>query len=266
VTAQSATALHEGIAVLRGGRHVVAFTGAGASTESGLPDFRSPGGVWASIDPSKVASRSAAQRWPKQFYEFYRARLEMLAQAAPNPAHLALARLERAGRLRSVITQNVDGLHQRAGSRHVIELHGNLREAACLRCRRVFPIARIREALDADTLPQCDACGGMLKPNVVLFEEALPEPAWEAALAAARRCDVMVVIGSSLLVTPAAYVPSEAVEHGARLIIVNREPTPYDDAAVVLLRGDAGRFVPALVDAVVGGRDAGEEGLAHAPN
>jgi NAD-dependent deacetylase len=273
VTAESHDALAGAIAVLRGARHAVAFTGAGVSTESGLPDFRSPDGVWASFDPLKVASLSALHRRPKEFYAFYRARLEQLAQAAPNAAHRALVRLERAGRLHTVITQNVDGLHQLAGSRRVIELHGNLREAACLRCRRVFPIARVRDALDQDALPLCPHCEGLLKPNVVLFEEVLPEDAWAAAMDAALRCDVMIVVGSSLQVTPAAYVPGEAVEHGARLVIVNREPTACDDVAFAVLRGEAGCVLPALVDAVVDARvpdldarDGGEEGFRRAPN
>jgi NAD-dependent deacetylase len=253
-------------AAVRGARRMVAFTGAGVSTESGLPDFRSPGGMWASIDPVKVASRSAALRSPKRFYEFYRTRLEMLAFAAPNPAHIALARLEQAGMLRTIVTQNVDGLHQLAGSRSVVELHGNLRESACMSCDRVFSIALVRGALDAGTLPACETCGGMLKPNVVLFEEPLPEPAWKAAMDAALGCDVMLVVGSSLLVTPAAYVVHEAVEHGARLIIVNREVTPCDGSALAVLRGDAGRFVPALVEAAIGVSTDGEEGFSHAPN
>jgi NAD-dependent deacetylase len=249
-----------------GARRLVAFTGAGASTESGLPDFRSPGGLWSSIDPTKVASRSAALRDPARFYDFYRARLEMLARAEPNAVHVALARLEHSGRLGAVITQNVDGLHQRAGSRRVIELHGNLREAACLACGRVAPIAQVRDALGAGSLPRCGACGGLLKPNVVLFEELLPMAAWQAAIEAVRACDVLLIIGSSLLVTPAAHVPSEALQGGARLIIVNREATPYDADAAAVLRGEAGRFVPELVDAVLRSAAPGEEGSSHAPN
>jgi NAD-dependent protein deacetylase/lipoamidase len=266
MTTQAHSGLDAAIAAAARARHIVAFTGAGVSTESGLPDFRSPGGIWSTIDPSKVATRSAALSAPTQFYEFYRARLEMLATAAPNPAHLALARWEHAGTLRSVVTQNVDSLHQQAGSRRVIELHGNLREAACLVCRRVFPVARIRESLDAGTLPECAACGGMLKPNVVLFGEVLPEAEWAAAMEAARQCDVVLVVGSSLLVTPAAYVVHEALQHGARLIIVNREATSLDGAAAAVLRGDAGRILPELVDAVIGTPASGEEGFRVAPN
>lgn len=237
-------------ALLRAARRAVALTGAGVSTESGLPDFRSPGGIWASVDPMAIASRTALERRPREFYEFYRARLERLARAAPNPAHHALARLERVGRLHAVITQNVDGLHQAAGSRAVIELHGNLREAVCTRCDWIGPIARIRGALDRGQVPRCERCGAVLKPNVVLFEDLMPQRPWEAAMQAARRCDLMLIVGSSLQVTPAASLPGEAHAGGARLVIVNREATPYDAAAAVTLRGEAGQILPAIVDAV----------------
>lgn len=258
MTAASAAAL------LRTAGRAVALTGAGISTESGLPDFRSPGGLWANVDPMTIASRSALERRPEAFYEFYRHRLSKLGQAQPNAGHAALAALERAGRLHAVITQNVDGLHQAAGSRQVIELHGNLREAACTGCGAIGPISLIVRALEAGALPRCRGCEGVLKPNVVLFEDLMPEGPWQRAVLAARACDVMLVVGSSLQVTPAAYLPQETLDRGGRLIIVNREATPYDRLATVTIEEDAGQVLPRMVAVLCTG--AQEEGSFQAPN
>ncbi len=224
----------------------VALTGAGISTESGLPDFRSTGGVWSQHNPLEVATLSAFRRSPQRFYDFYRTRLTKLATALPNPAHHALARLEHEGVMRTVVTQNVDGLHQAAGSRRVIELHGNLREAACVDCDWVGPIAAVVDALDHGRFPRCEVCAGPLKPNVVLFEELLPEGAYRAAEAECEQADVLLVVGSSLQVTPAAWLPEVAHRHGAAVIIINEEPTPLDDLAAVVLRERAGRALPAV--------------------
>ncbi len=250
--------------LLRSARRVVALTGAGISTESGLPDFRSAGGIWDGVDPMAVASRSAFEQTPDVFYAFYRRRLERLGGAAPNPAHLALAALERACRLRTVITQNVDGLHQAAGTSTAIELHGNLREAVCTGCGRVGPITLLSDALDAGRLPRCEGCRRLLKPNVVLFEDLLPERAWLAALLAARASDVMLVVGSSLQVAPAATLPQETLDHGGRLIIVNREPTPYDGQAAVTIHGEAGWALPEIVAACLTAAQ-GEEAPSSTP-
>ncbi len=231
-------------------RSVVALTGAGVSTESGLPDFRSPGGLWAQWDPQDVATLSAFRATPHRFYDFYRARLANLAAARPNEAHYALARLEQRGGLHAVITQNIDGLHQAAGSHRVIELHGNLREAICVDCRAIGPIALIAEALDEGHLPQCARCTGALKPNVVLFEELLPEAAYREAERACTQADALLVVGSSLQVTPAAWLPRAAHAQGAALVIINDEPTPLDHLARVVVRGRAGVVLPALVHAI----------------
>lgn len=228
----------------------IALTGAGMSTESGLPDFRSPGGLWGEDDPVEVATLSAFRRTPEKFYDFYRRRLVRLAGAVPNAGHQALAQLEASGRLGAIITQNVDGLHQAAGSRHVIELHGNLREAACPQCRWTGPIGLITEALEAGTLPVCPRCGAQVKPNVVLFEELLPQAAYEQAEDACRRTGALLVVGSSLQVTPAAWLPQLARQHGAAVIIVNDEPTPLDHIAHVVLLGRAGAILPSLVAAI----------------
>jgi NAD-dependent deacetylase len=254
------------VALLRAAQRAVAMTGAGVSTESGLPDFRSPGGLWANTDPLAVASRSVLEREPEVFYAFYRQRLARLAEARPNPAHHALAGLERAGRLRTVITQNVDGLHQAAGSSRVIELHGNLREAVCIGCGVTGPIAMLLGPLDEGRLPRCGGCGSLLKPNVVLFEDLMPDGAWGRAVLEARGCDVMLVVGSSLQVTPAAYLPQEAVDRGGRLVIVNREPTPYDRLAAAVIHGDAGRVLPEIAAVVGDRRAAGEEAPPRATN
>ncbi|MDR7483376.1 MAG: NAD-dependent protein deacylase [Armatimonadota bacterium] len=258
-------ALDAAVARLRKARAAVAFTGAGISTASGLPDFRSPQGLWATVDPATVASRSAFERDPRRFYQFYRERLDRLRHAAPNAAHHAIAALERAGRLRGVITQNVDGLHQAAGSRRVIELHGNLREAVCPRCEELWPIAVVVEALAQDRVPLCQRCGAVLKPNVVLFEDLLPARAWQAAAALARAADVMLVVGSSLQVTPAAYLPQDTLDAGGVLVIVNREPTPYDDRAAVVLRADAALVLPAIAAALGAWEDRCDAPPNHFP-
>ncbi len=246
----TADGVERAAALLRGGRLNVALTGAGVSTESGLPDFRSKDGLWARTDPSRVASASAFQRDPAAFYQFYQTRLAALAGAAPNAAHRALARLEALGTLHLVVTQNVDGLHQQAGSREVVEVHGNLREARCAGCGALFPIAEMAGPLRAGAVPRCGQCGGLLRPNVVLFEELLPAAAYEHAETACRECDVLLVVGSSLEVHPVAGLPALAVRGGARLAVVNRDPTPCDGLAEVVVRGDAGTVLPQIVGAV----------------
>jgi len=270
VTAVSPTDILAAAKLLGGGR-AVAMTGAGVSTASGLPDFRSSGGFWAGVDPMKVASRTAFERTPEAFYAFYRRRIDTLDRAAPNPAHVALAALERAGLLDGVITQNVDGLHQAAGSAHVIELHGNLREALCVGCGTVRPIAAIRDALASGTLPRCDSCGALLKPHIVLFEEMLPQGAWAAATSLARASRVMLVAGSSLQVTPASWLPQDTLDAGGQVIVVNQEPTPYDRRAAVTLRGPAEQILPAIAAAAAAAATAAaatrvEEGTGSPQN
>lgn len=241
--------LRQAARVLANSRATVALTGAGISTESGLPDFRSANGLWAGLDPMEVASLTAFRRRPEVFSSFYRARLARLAGARPNPAHRALVALEPYG-LTAVITQNVDGLHQQAGSRRVIELHGNLREGSCLACGWVGPISVITEALDRGELPSCPVCGARPKPNVVLFEELLPAQAYRDADRCVRSAQVLLVVGSSLQVTPAAWFPGMAQAAGAAVVIVNDSPTPVDETADVVLRGRAGEVLPDLVAAV----------------
>ena len=213
----------------------VALTGAGVSTESGIPDFRSAGGVWSRYDPYEFASIDAFRRNPAKVWEFYELRLGVLADAEPNDAHRALARLEAAGLLDAVITQNVDGLHAAAGSRDVTEVHGSIGRAACLACGA--EVADVRTLLP---LPLCPRCGAVLKPGVVMFGELLPEAALARAVELARSAALLLVIGSSLEVWPVAGLPEETLAHGGTLAIVNREPTRYDARAALVVRGSAG--------------------------
>ena len=223
----------------------VALTGAGVSAESGIPTFRGAGGLWSQYDPVKVASLDNFMRDPSAYWTVAKERGPAVLAARPNPGHHALAGLEKAGRLVALVTQNTDGLHQDAGSRHVIELHGSGRTVQCLDCGAREPRADVQARLAAEMPPRCRICGGIfLKPTVVLFGEAMPIPAVEEALARARAADVMLVVGSSLVVYPAAHVPLAAVEAGAALIVVNAEPTPIDRFAEVVIRGRSGEILP----------------------
>jgi NAD-dependent deacetylase len=206
----------------------VVLTGAGVSTESGIPDFRSPSGIWAEYDPMEYATIDAFRRSPEKVWEFYSKRLGVLTEAEPNPAHRALAELERAGLVEAVITQNVDRLHERAGSRDVVEVHGSLRTSTCLACGHSEPFERVVELLP---VPHCERCGAVLKPDVVMFGELLPEPAIDRAFELARTARLFLVVGSSLEVYPVAGLPAEALAAGAALAIVNKGPTAYDDRA-----------------------------------
>ena len=219
----------------------VALTGAGVSTESGIPDFRSAGGIWAQYDPYEVASIAAFHRDPERVWEFYARRLGVLDDARPNDAHRALAALEDAGLLDAVVTQNVDGLHQAAGSREVIEVHGSIRGADCLACGHhaddVKPLL---------PLPRCDRCDAVLKPSVVMFGELLPEAAIDRATELARGAALLLVVGTSLEVWPVAGLPEETLRHGGKLAIVNRDATPYDGRAELVVHASAGETLSTL--------------------
>ncbi len=237
--------------LIRRSRHMMAFTGAGHSTPSGIPDFRGPGsGLWETSNPMLVASIWAFRLNPKTFYDWIRPMAELLLNAPPNPAHRALADLEAMGHLQTIVTQNIDNLHQRAGSRRVLELHGHLREATCIRCYEKVPVdPSLEHSILEGKVPRC-ACGGVLKPDVILFGEQLPIHVLNEAMAEARRADLVLVAGSSLEVTPAADVPFVAVESGARAIIVNLQPTAFDAQADVVIHGDVAEVLPAIVAAV----------------
>jgi NAD-dependent deacetylase len=232
-------------------RHAVAFTGAGHSTPSGIPDFRSPdSGLWEEHNPLVVASIWAFRLNPKSFYDWIRPMADTLLRAKPNPAHFALADLEEMGFLKAVITQNIDNLHQRAGSRRVLELHGHLREATCVRCyRQVAVDPALEQLIREGEVPHCE-CGGVQKPNVILFGEQLPVRMLNQAMEEARRCDLILVAGSSLQVTPAADIPFLAADSGAKAVIVNLQPTAFDRYADVVIHGDVAEVLPRFVSAV----------------
>jgi NAD-dependent deacetylase len=226
----------------------VALTGAGVSTESGIPDFRSATGLWAEFDPLEYASLPAFRADPRKVWRFYKPRIAMLTQAEPNAAHRALAALERAGLVEAVITQNIDVLHERAGSRNVVEVHGSIRTASCPRCGASYARQQVIEQLaDADA-PECAACGAVLKPDVVFFGELLPVEAIERAAGLARRAEVLLVVGSALEVHPVAALPEETLAAGGRLAIVNKGPTPYDRRAEVRIEASAGAVLGAVAD------------------
>lgn len=236
---------------LKMSRHAVVLTGAGISTESGIPDFRSQEGIWKQVDPMKVATLTALRRRPVEFYRFYQMRLARLDDANPNRAHYSLARLEELGLLKAVITQNVDGLHHKSGSKAVVEVHGNLRQAACIDCGRLYPSEAIRKAVESPTdVPACEACGGNLKPNVILFGEQLPSAAWNRAVEQAGKSDLFLVVGSSLQVGPVNMLPRVAFQAGARLAIINLEPTYCDGEAAIVIRDTAGKALSSLVELV----------------
>jgi NAD-dependent deacetylase len=216
----------------------VALTGAGVSTESGIPDFRSAGGIWDRFDPYEVASIDAFRRDPERVWEFYALRLDVLRDAWPNPAHHALAALESAGLLQALVTQNVDGLHHAAGSRDVVEVHGSIGGGVCLACGRREP--NVRALLP---LPRCPRCDAVLKPGVVMFGEMLDPAAIDRAIELARSAALLLVVGTSLEVWPVAGIPDETLTHGGRLAIVNRDPTSYDARADLVLHGSAGEIL-----------------------
>jgi NAD-dependent deacetylase len=228
-------------------RRGVAFTGAGVSAESGIRTFRGQGGLWRQYDPYKVASIEGFRRDPAVYWSVASEGWKTYREARPNPGHVALAALEEAGHLAGVVTQNTDGLHRDAGTRRLIEIHGNGRTVRCLDCGATEPRADVQGRLDRELPPRCLVCGGMhVKPDVVFFGEALPSAAMMEAFRLARECDLMLVVGSSLQVYPAADVPEVAAERGAPVVIVNDEPTPLDVAAKVVVRGRSGEALPEI--------------------
>jgi NAD-dependent deacetylase len=224
----------------------VVLTGAGVSTESGIPDFRSPSGLWAQFDPMDYGSIQSFRENPARVWEFYAPRFGMLAEAEPNPGHLALAELERLGHVRAVVTQNIDLLHERAGSRDVVEVHGSIRTATCPGCARAYPLPEVLALLDGANAPACEDCGGILKPDVVFFGELLPETAMERAFELAASASLMLVVGSALEVYPVAALPLDTLRAGGALAIVNRGPTALDAKATLKLDGSAGELLPQL--------------------
>lgn len=237
---------------LANSRGAVAFTGAGISTPSGIPDFRSAeSGLWKNCDPMEVASIYGFRRNPRAFYDWVHPLTSTTFTAQPNAAHHALVELEQRGILQGIITQNIDMLHTRAGNQTVYELHGHMREATCINCFEVYDGIPILEQFIRDhAIPRCPACDGVLKPNVILFGEQLPIRILQDAQKAARTCDVMVVVGSSLEVAPASEIPIIAKRCGAKVAIINLSPTDMDHHADVVIHGDAAEILPSIVQCI----------------
>jgi NAD-dependent deacetylase len=228
-------------------RRIVVFTGAGVSTESGIPDFRSPGGLWTKFDPEDFTiDKFLSSRETRRKQWRFMLSGGLLKDASPNAAHKAIAEMEALGCLDCVITQNIDNLHQKAGNdpSKVYELHGNMHWIHCVDCAKRSPLGEIlRDYWASEEAPACRRCGGILKPDVVFFGEALPEDTLREATWHANHCDLLIVVGSSLVVYPAAYMPIYAKESGARLVIVNLTPTPADETADVVIRSSAGEVM-----------------------
>lgn len=228
---------------------IVAFTGAGISTESGIPDFRSPNGIWSKMEPIQFADfvRSEAARredWRRRFIMN-----EEFAIAEANEGHKALVRLQAKGKLACTITQNIDGLHQKSGlsEDHVIEIHGNSTYGSCLDCCAPMSLSEAKAQIEMhDKAPRCDICGGLVKAAVISFGQAMPEDKMNDALAHIQMCDLMIVLGSSLVVYPAASLPEIAKRNGARLVIINRDPTPLDDMADLCVHGEIGKVMQSI--------------------
>jgi NAD-dependent deacetylase len=251
------------VSLLADASRVVAFTGAGVSTESGIPDFRSPGGIWTRFDPRDFTFERYVARADVRARSWQMRREFAEHPAEPNAAHRALARLEAAGRSLGVVTQNIDGLHQQAGSRRVVELHGTAREVMCIGaapvqgtpdgCGFSAPFSWVHERLDTDPDPACPDCGGLVKSSTVSFEQVLFPGVVEEAYDLVAQADLLLATGSSLQVYPAAGLPEAAIAHGAQLVIVNIEPTPLDDLATLVVHGRAGEVIGPAVEAVLGG-------------
>ena len=228
--------------------HIVAFTGAGISADSGIPTYRGQDGYWSKYDPGKYADVNYFFQDPSYYWQFFRdIRYPAIRNAVPNKAHKALASLEKKGKLKAVITQNIDGLHQMAGSTEVLELHGNTRNFSCTTCRKVFDLEMVHALLEHSLPPECDECGGLIRPKVVFFGESLPSDVLHHAHQRSARSDLFLVIGSSLVVQPAASLPLIASENGACLIIVNKQATPLDRNAELVIREGAASIMQAFL-------------------
>ena len=234
--------------LIRENQPCVALTGAGVSTESGIPDFRSRTGMWAEFDPLEYASLGAFLRDPEKVWRFYVPRFAMLTDAEPNRAHRALAVLEALGLLDAVVTQNIDLLHTRAGSKEVIEVHGSIRTSTCRACGVQYGLEHVLALLAVgEGAPRCAGCGAVVKPDVVFFDELLPPAAIDRAYELAERAGLLLVAGSSLEVYPVAGLPDVTLAAGGKVAVVNRGPTPADGRAAIVLDGSAGEILAATV-------------------
>ncbi|HEY8541393.1 MAG TPA: NAD-dependent protein deacylase [Pseudothermotoga sp.] len=228
------------LCLLKSSKYVIALTGAGISTPSGIPDFRSQNGLYSRY-PEDVFDIEYFYRDPKGFYKFWKEVLLPMTDVKPNAAHLMLARLEQNGILKATITQNIDGLHQKAGSKNVIELHGSVYEYHCIRCSEKFSLSSIKNMIENSDLPLCN-CSGLIRPDIVFFGESLPEKALYDARNHATKCDLMIVLGSSLVVYPAAQLPFIAKANGAKVIILNKGETGFDHMCDMKIEEDLSVF------------------------
>jgi NAD-dependent deacetylase len=240
--------IHLAADLIKNSHHVVVLTGAGISTPSGIPDFRSPGtGLWTRYSPMQVASLSAFRYDPESFYKLLHPLVIHMFSALPNPAHFALAKLQAAGYLSTIITQNIDGLLTRAGANNVLEIHGSLNTLTCIQCFRQVRSDGIIQAYISDcTIPRCQLCGGILKPDIILYEEQLPVKVWLKAEEACRNCDLFIIAGTSLEVMPSAKLPILALDNGARVIIINNAETYIDVRADIIFRSDVADIIPQI--------------------
>ena len=237
--------------LIRENQPCVVLTGAGVSTESGIPDFRSPTGIWAQFDPLEYATLGAFRRDPAKVWRFYAPRFAMLTEAEPNRAHLALAEVERRGLVGAIVTQNIDLLHERAGSQEVVEVHGSIATSTCPACGARYELAQVVPLIEAgEGAPHCPACGAILKPDVVFFDELLPPDAIDRAYELAGEARLLLVVGSSLEVYPVAELPRTTLDAGGKVAVVNRTPTWVDGRAALRLDGSAGDVLTAAVAAL----------------
>lgn len=241
--------IEKAVQMFQDAERIVTFTGAGISTESGLSDFRSPGGLWSRFRMVTYQEFIESAEGRREYWAMRRELIPELLRARPNKAHQALANLEVIGKMDAVITQNIDGLHQDAGNTRVLELHGTNRTASCLSCGKQWPIEPVQKQLEEGNLdPRCDSCSGLIKPDTVSFGQAMPQDVMAEAFTLAGECDLLLMIGSSLEVHPAASIPPAAYENGARLIFINRTSTPYDHLANFLFSESAGDVMSRIVN------------------
>jgi len=248
-------ALEDAAELLRKTRRVVVLTGAGISTPSGIPDFRSEGtGLWARDEPLEVASMDTFRQAPEKFFAWFRPLAGRIFGAQPNAAHQALADYEQTGHVMVIATQNIDGLHHKAGSSKVIELHGTIRTLSCTQCFRQYDSHPfLKPFIEGGIIPLCTNCNGILKPDVILFGEQLPQAAWYEAQRESQQADLMVVAGSSLEVLPVAGLPMQAIDRGAHLIVINNTPTYINVRADVVLMDDVAAVIPEIINRAIHG-------------
>lgn len=249
-TSQTQTNIQFAAELIRQAKHAVILTGAGISTPSGIPDFRSTNsGLWSKDEPLEVASLSTFRTHPERFFAWFRPLASQIFYANPNPAHLALAELETKGCLKSIITQNIDTLHQKAGSKTVIEMHGTMQTLTCTQCyHQVNAEPYLAPFVEKGEIPHCPKCNQILKPDVILFGEQLPQTAWHKAQVQARQADLMLVAGSSLEVLPVAGLPMQTLDRGGHLIIINNAPTYINVRADVVFSEDVSAILPAITE------------------